>query len=156
MQQVQNKRENTINAVNHDNDLQNGTQKQVKLWARLGNPWILPGRNNGSAEADPLIPEREEEYVGGRGWVTAWRASVRIDTSADDTGGFTFLPQTPRRHQEMTRHSTRPECDFWHFLHVLSRFWSLPPPRQRRPRRHRPATSGKNQVQFNTTRQIRP
>lgn len=65
--QVQKKRENTINAVNHDNDLQNGTQKQIKLWARLGNPWILPGRNNGSAEADPLIPEREEEYVGRGG-----------------------------------------------------------------------------------------
>ncbi len=87
------KEKNTINAVIHENDLQNGTQKDLKPWAWLGNPWILPSSNNGSPEANSLIPEKEEEHGG----VTAWRASAQINIGSADTGRFTFLPLAAKR-----------------------------------------------------------
>ena len=56
----QKKQNNTAGAVIHDSDLQNGTQKKIKLrW--FGNPLKIPGSNNGSTEADSIIPDREEE-----------------------------------------------------------------------------------------------
>lgn len=61
------KRKNTVNAVIHENDLQNGTEKEIKLWAWLGNPWILSGRNDRSSEGDSLIPKKKDEYGGGGG-----------------------------------------------------------------------------------------
>lgn len=110
-------RNNTINAVIHENDLQNGTREEIKLWFWLGNTWILPGSNNGSTEAGSLIPEKEDDYGG----FTAWRVSARIDIGSDDTGRFTFPAHTPPRDLGMTCNSSRPECDLGHFLHVLSR-----------------------------------
>lgn len=59
------KRKNTVNAVIHENDLQNGTEKEIKLWAWLGNPWILSGRNDRSSEGDSLIPKKKTSTEGG-------------------------------------------------------------------------------------------
>lgn len=82
------KRKNTVNAVIHENDLQNGTEKEIKLWAWLGNPWILSGRNDRSSEGDSLIPKKKDEYGGPH---------VVIDL-------------------EMIWNASRPECDRYMFV----------------------------------------
>lgn len=134
------KKNNTINAVIHENDLQNGTQKEIKLWAWFGNPWILPGSDDGSTEADPLISEKEDNEYGG---VAAWR----ITTGSDDTGCFTFLP-----------HAAKRSGNYLQLL--LSRMWPLTflkcsasalEPVQPL---HWPVTSAQNQVELLTWRDL--
>lgn len=79
-----------INAVIHENDLQNGTRKKIKLWAWLGNPWILPGSNNGSTGAH--LSNTQERRGARRGH--CMEGSPQI---TDDMGRLTFLPRTAER-----------------------------------------------------------
>lgn len=111
-----------INAVIHENDLcKHGTQKEIKPWAWLGNPWIHPGSNNGGgAEADSLIPEKEEDESGG---VTAWRAAAPIAIGLDDMGRFAFLPHVAKRYSDDLQTPPMQNVTFWHFL---SQLWSVP------------------------------
>lgn len=106
------KRKNTVNAVIHENDLQNGTEKEIKLWAWLGNPWILSGRNDRSSEGDSLIPKKKTSTEGG---VTAWKASARITIRSGVTRRFTFPPHVVID-LEMIWNASRPECDRYMFV----------------------------------------